>query len=361
MNAAASPIAATPASTEMDLAEPEHSPIHTPTTEYSSSKRKRDGEPSPVKCTQCSSFDIKYRCPRCERITCSLACCLAHKKQFDCDGKRDRTKFIALADFQDADMSSDFFFLQEISRSTSAVHLDVAVKPPPPSKRSKGHNHKSPHNTGNLTTLSVNPELPADYLKRFPPSVQSFVQQAKKRGVFVHLHAPGMSRHKANTSTYNSKENCVLWRLEMHFTDVAEIVTIVEPRWSERLSLCDVITKHLSVTLENVPLRTKLKPYCKLDVATEWLFLIKKEFAPASAPQYYKLDPTMPLGDSLKHLAIVEFPTVLVTLASRRHEYTFAHRAIEVVDAVAASTACDTTAPPLVTEVSSTQAQEDVN
>ncbi|RHY30955.1 hypothetical protein DYB32_003884 [Aphanomyces invadans] len=253
----------------MDLAEPEHSPIHTPTTEYSSSKRKRDGEPSPVKCTQCSSFDIKYRCPRCERITCSLACCLAHKKQ-------------------------------------------------------------------------------------------SFVQQAKKRGVFVHLHAPGMSRHKANTSTYNSKENCVLWRLEMHFTDVAEIVTIVEPRWSERLSLCDVITKHLSVTL-NVPLRTKLKPYCKLDVATEWLFLIKKEFAPASAPQYYKLDPTMPLGDSLKHLAIVEFPTVLVTLASRRHEYTFAHRAIEVVDAVAASTSCDTTALPLVTEVSSTQAQEDVN
>jgi hypothetical protein len=32
-------------------------------------------------CLICDSPDVKYRCPRCERITCSLACCVAHKKQ----------------------------------------------------------------------------------------------------------------------------------------------------------------------------------------------------------------------------------------------------------------------------------------
>lgn len=31
-------------------------------------------------CVTCSASDVKYRCPRCERVTCSLACCLDHKK-----------------------------------------------------------------------------------------------------------------------------------------------------------------------------------------------------------------------------------------------------------------------------------------
>jgi hypothetical protein len=34
-----------------------------------------------LKCEECLSDDVKYRCPRCEKITCSLVCCLAHKKK----------------------------------------------------------------------------------------------------------------------------------------------------------------------------------------------------------------------------------------------------------------------------------------
>lgn len=34
----------------------------------------------PLVCVTCSASAVKYRCPRCERITCSLACCLDHKK-----------------------------------------------------------------------------------------------------------------------------------------------------------------------------------------------------------------------------------------------------------------------------------------
>lgn len=31
-------------------------------------------------CVTCTASDVKYRCPRCERVTCSLVCCLDHKK-----------------------------------------------------------------------------------------------------------------------------------------------------------------------------------------------------------------------------------------------------------------------------------------
>lgn len=34
-----------------------------------------------TECCQCSKTDVKYRCPRCERLTCSLQCCVGHKKQ----------------------------------------------------------------------------------------------------------------------------------------------------------------------------------------------------------------------------------------------------------------------------------------
>ncbi|RHY48075.1 hypothetical protein DYB30_008237 [Aphanomyces astaci] len=311
------------------MEEPEQSPPHVSITDGNAGKRKRH-ESAVVVCNMCPRADIKYRCPKCERITCSLACCVAHKKQVT----------ILTLGIIDA---SDFFFLQEISRSTSAVHLDVAVKPPPPPKKAKRH-QKGSYVAAGPTTLSVNPELPADYLKRFPPQVQSFVQQAKKRGVFVHLHAPGMSKHKTNTSTFNSKADCLYWRVEVHFA--LDHVTIVEPKWSERQSLCDVVAKRLAITLENVPVRTKLKSYVHADVQSEWLFVIKKQFTPASTPLYYELDPTKPLADNLRHLAIVEFPTVLVTLQSRRHEYTFAHRAIEVVDATPPQTT-----PTTITEV----------
>ena len=34
-----------------------------------------------AECCQCSEKDVKYRCPRCERLTCSLSCCVGHKTQ----------------------------------------------------------------------------------------------------------------------------------------------------------------------------------------------------------------------------------------------------------------------------------------
>jgi hypothetical protein len=37
--------------------------------------------PGPLACFVCGDSGVKYRCPRCERVTCSLDCCLKHKKE----------------------------------------------------------------------------------------------------------------------------------------------------------------------------------------------------------------------------------------------------------------------------------------
>ena len=68
-------------------------------------------------CSVCSEIDAKYRCPRCETVTCSLACSKAHKKlKNSCDGIRDRTKFVPIKDFSSMELVSGkkFFIASRI-------------------------------------------------------------------------------------------------------------------------------------------------------------------------------------------------------------------------------------------------------
>ncbi|OQR82954.1 hypothetical protein ACHHYP_15259 [Achlya hypogyna] len=278
-------------------------------------KRKREE----VDCVMCSGLEIKYRCPKCERITCSLKCCVAHKKHYDCDGKRDRTKYIPLSAFSDADITSDYFLLQEIARSASTINVLAQQTAP----------------RGNYRKLSkkarANPELPADWLGRFPAAWQNFVKRALERGIDVHLLAPGMSKRKANTSCL--KGPALHWRLELHFVAVSPVVKIVEPAWDDSRSLVTLLDDAVGLRVDTAALRTTLKPYMKAG-RDAWLFLLRKEFVPASAPQYYELDPARSLGENLRGLAVVEFPIVHVVLAADRAKYVFAHRAIEEVRAI---------------------------
>lgn len=54
-----------------------------------------------MKCEVCEKEEAKYKCPRCERRTCSLACVTAHKQRDSCSGKRDRTAFLSVSEFDD--------------------------------------------------------------------------------------------------------------------------------------------------------------------------------------------------------------------------------------------------------------------
>lgn len=68
-------------------------------------------------CEVCAVNDAKYSCPRCEVKTCCLKCSQIHKKELDCIGERDRTKFIPVNKFTNIDLSSDYRLLEEISRN----------------------------------------------------------------------------------------------------------------------------------------------------------------------------------------------------------------------------------------------------
>lgn len=55
----------------------------------------------PSLCDECRSNPWKYRCPGCSIKSCSLPCVKSHKARTNCTGKRNRTDFVPLSQFDD--------------------------------------------------------------------------------------------------------------------------------------------------------------------------------------------------------------------------------------------------------------------
>lgn len=68
-------------------------------------------------CSLCGLVPSKYSCPACATRTCSLECSKAHKASSGCSGKRRRTKFVDMGDFDDRKLLSDCGFLEDAGRA----------------------------------------------------------------------------------------------------------------------------------------------------------------------------------------------------------------------------------------------------
>lgn len=82
---------------------------------------------------------------------------------------------------------------------------------------------------------------------------------------------------------------------------------------------------------ENVTVRSKLKRYAVADWEQHVTLLLRKEFVPASQPQYYRLDGNASIESNLKRKAVVEFPIITVVPNTEVNQYPVAFDAIEVV------------------------------
>lgn len=75
-------------------------------------------------CEVCGANEPKYTCPKCEVKTCCLKCVRIHKKELNCNGIRDKTKFIKINTFTNLDLLSDYRLLQDISRNVESYKSD---------------------------------------------------------------------------------------------------------------------------------------------------------------------------------------------------------------------------------------------
>ena len=79
-------------------------------------------------CWACDNTS-KYKCPKCEVRSCSLQCVQRHKLEAECDGIRDKVKYLPINKFTDLDVVSDFRLLEEVSKQVDkcVVTLDNRI------------------------------------------------------------------------------------------------------------------------------------------------------------------------------------------------------------------------------------------
>ncbi|KAJ8679797.1 hypothetical protein QAD02_015584 [Eretmocerus hayati] len=240
-------------------------------------------------CEVCAAERAKYTCPKCEVRTCGLQCSNIHKKELNCDGIRDKTKFIPINAFTDLDLLSDYRLLEDIGRSVEQFRRD-------PCKR--------------FTRCG---DLPSHLFK--------LRGAAFKRGTRLEFMPQNFSRHKDNSTYFDWKTNEFFWRVELIFPQADNAKWVVE-----RV----IDTKRLSTLFEEIfnpsplemktedsnnliALQNKLKFYNGCGI-TGLRSLLKAERVEKSDSRFYELDFTCSLQENFKNKIIIEFPIIYVIL-----------------------------------------------
>ncbi|KAG6457746.1 hypothetical protein O3G_MSEX010483 [Manduca sexta] len=183
-----------------------------------------DSEPSDTEnevnrlgdCEVCGVNKAIYTCPKCEVKTCSLSCVRIHKKELECDGIRDRTKFIRMKDFNDTDLLSDYRMLEECARFVWSV------------KRNE-----------NKKYTRIDKDLPIHLFK--------LKMAARQRGIVLQFLAQNFTRHKMNTTRYNYKNRIISWRVEWVFPNVEKgPLKFVDEKCPEHTRLSELLDKYLN-------------------------------------------------------------------------------------------------------------------
>lgn len=231
-------------------------------------------------CEVCNAVQAKYTCPKCEIKSCCLRCINIHKKEFSCDGIRDRTKYIPLEKMTKMDMMSDYYFLEEATRFVDDRKRDKI-------KRYTRYN------------------------KNLPASLFRMRCAARDRGTTLKFLLQNFTRHQRNTSQLNFKTAIIHWRVEWCFPN-AEGLVFIDERCDENEKLYVLLNKYLEAgPSENIPSKNKLEFYQSRGL-NHLLVLLKAEGVKRCKTRYFELKPDLSLKDNLKGKTIVEYPVIYV-------------------------------------------------
>ncbi|PON87069.1 Zinc finger, HIT-type [Trema orientale] len=238
---------------------------------------EREGEALSKFCEECKLKASKYKCPGCSFRSCSLPCVKAHKQRTGCTGKRNRTQFVPLSNFDDNQLLSDYNLLEEAKRvSESAQRMR--------NKLCRYNYYRLPY-----------------HLK----SVRSAAASRRTKILFL---PSGMSKREKNQTRYEQRKKCIYWTIEwrFHSTDVL----LLDHGVNENMNISSIVGNHLKPG----PWHHQLKQFCEEDLES-LKFFIRKFHKGASSP-FYELDVKAPLRQQLANRVVLEYPVVYVFLPS---------------------------------------------
>lgn len=272
------------------------------------SKKKTDMDD---KCMVCLNETWKYKCPRCLKKSCSLACSKKHKETDNCSGISNATEYVSSQNLKEADTSEemnhlvqrDYNFLIGMNRRLAVLKEDGKSK-------NKRVLQKVPGVTG-----------PSRYNVSKPPRVM-------RRGVKCLLLPKGMQRSISNKSKWDKPLDTFVWSLEwVLFDQKDEHWSHLSHRNKEESELVHCIGKQVYDKCKEF-YRGAEEEEDKENSATtkedrssqmiEFGFRFFTKWFPNNVEsimdtkEVVEIDPKKCVGEIFRDMTVIEFPTIFI-------------------------------------------------
>lgn len=204
-----------------------------------------------------------------------MNCLKIHKKELNCDGIRDRTKYIPIRNITESDLMSDYAFLENCTNYTMARKRDKIKR-----------------------ITSCQRTLPAQLFK--------LRAAAQERSIALQFLLQNFEKHKSNSTFYDWQTKIIHWRIEWRFLN-ANDRRFIDARCNEHETILNLANKYFQSNDEYADLE-----YYRSKGLANVRFLLKAEGVRCSKNRYFGLDREKTLADNLRGRTIVEFPVIIV-------------------------------------------------
>ncbi|EGV64877.1 Box C/D snoRNA accumulation [Yamadazyma tenuis] len=256
-------------------------------------------------CSICLESSAKYTCPACTARTCSMECIKRHKKQTECTGKVDQSKFIPKKELAASALhiNRDYNFLLQMGREISVGKTDVKVNARNVFKRGNNSNY----NRNKRPKLEASDAHLTDHRitavkKHFPENTPYLTRRENTMCVIL---PDGMSRSTSNKSGYDKKSQTFTWTVQWLFIDAKGVTQkdFLSYRISETATLRDAVPLNVLQSVQENIQKDQLK------------FYLKNVFAQPKSHHnlYISLDGDAVLANTLKDTVVLEYPTIYVS------------------------------------------------
>lgn len=259
-------------------------------------------------CSICHVDAPKYICPSCGVRTCSLNCVKRHKRQTECTGERDQSRFIPKEKLtkDEHNVNRDYNFLLNLGRKIEVSKQDLSKTAKNVMKRAKRNGPNNPNKRQNRLRLFPNNGLMPLIEERF--SDLSNISIKRKDTILIHL-PPGMSRSLSNKTGYDKKSGSFIWTIEWIFVNKeGDVSNLTSYRINEGMSLREAFPLHVAIPqgesgtgVGKGDLHFYLKNVLDIRQGTHSVIEINGDET---------------ISDALSDKVVIEYPTVYVSVGS---------------------------------------------
>lgn len=269
--------------------------------------------PENLACSICHLNEHKYTCPACGVKTCSINCVRRHKRQTECSGLVDQSKFVPkkILSQDETHINRDYNFLMNVGRQIHVGKGDIKSNAKNVFKRqfSGGNQNKNKRVKGNNADAKETVDTRVECVKKV--FLQDPNTMIKRNNTMIIQLPPGMSRASSNKTGYDKKAGSFIWTVEWVIIDDAgnEKDRFISYRLKEHLLLKDAVPMNiLSNAVDGEDGSTR-----NIDKEQLHFYLANVVGIGKTKDSILHLNEANLISDALTNKIVLEYPTIYIT------------------------------------------------